>query len=62
MPKPPAYSPVHRIALNTSLSRRRLSIIAVVGAIMVLMIGFALVNAQEAIPPCTCHYRSERHT
>jgi hypothetical protein len=46
MPKPLAYSPVHKIALNTSLSRRRLSIIAFVGAITVLMIGFALVNAQ----------------
>ena len=46
MQKPLAYSPVHKIAQNTFLSRRQLSIIAFVGAIMVFMISFALVNVQ----------------
>jgi hypothetical protein len=46
MQKPLAYSPVHKIAQNNFLSRRQLSIIAFVGAIMVFMISFALVNVQ----------------
>jgi hypothetical protein len=43
MQKPLADSPVHKIAQNTFLSRRQLSIIAFVGAIMVFMISFAVV-------------------
>ena len=46
MPKLFANSPVHKIAQNTFLSRRQLSIITFVGAIMVFMISFALVNVQ----------------
>ncbi len=43
MQKTFAYSPVHKIVQNTSLSRRQRSIIAFVGTITVLMISFAVV-------------------
>jgi hypothetical protein len=43
MQKPFGYPPVHKIAQDFFLSRRQISIIAFVGAIMVFMIGFALV-------------------
>ena len=46
MQKPFAYSPVHKIAQVSSLSRRQLSIIAIAGVIMVFMISFALVIRQ----------------
>jgi hypothetical protein len=46
MQKPFAYSPVHKIAPVSSLSRRQLSIIAIAGVIMVFVISFALVNVQ----------------
>jgi hypothetical protein len=46
MQKSFAYSPVHKIIRNNFSSRRQLSIIAFVGAIMVLMISLALVVEQ----------------
>jgi hypothetical protein len=46
MQKPFAYSPVHKIAQVSSLSRRQLSIIAIAGVIMVFVISFALVIRQ----------------
>lgn len=44
MQKPFAYSPVHRTARNFSLTRTQISIIAFVVAILVFMIGCALLN------------------
>ena len=46
MQKSFAYSPVHKIIRNNFSSRRQLSIIAFVAAIMVLMISLALVVEQ----------------
>ena len=46
MQKPFTYSPTHKTARDFSLSRRELSIIAFVGAVMLLTIGFALIDAQ----------------
>lgn len=48
MQKPFAYSPSHKIAQVSSLSRRQLSIIAIAVVIMVFVISFALVIRQAA--------------
>ena len=39
-----ADSPVHNIAQDSVLSRRRVSIIALVGIIMVITVSLALIN------------------
>ena len=46
MQKPFAYSPVHRIVQNFILTRTQISIIAFAGAILLFMIGCALLNAR----------------
>ena len=47
MQAPLAYSPVNRNVPLSSKSRWEFSIVALVGAVMVLMIGLALVNPQH---------------
>jgi hypothetical protein len=55
MQKPFAHSPLHNIAQNSVLSRGQLLIIAFVGAIMVFMISFALVNVQYGSSDSAAH-------
>ena len=46
MQKPFAYSPTDKIAQHFILTGRQISIIALAGAILLLMIGFELLHMQ----------------
>ena len=46
MQKPFAYSPADKIAQHFILTGRQISIIALAGAILLLMIGFELLHMQ----------------